>query len=157
MRLTYRTIAGSIASLLVLSFVGCMGRRTIYDAPEIPTSGYYEKAWVDPKIIMSDTLFTLIQASRVDSFFVDKPQEAYKDLGPTIEFTVPIEECVVSVNLLDDRSRLVLPLMVRRLPMGSYKLTCDVRQLKPAVSSTGVYYLKSVVCDRTSIERITSQ
>ncbi len=145
----------SIVAGLVLN--GCFGHKVVYNAPEVPSLGYYEKAWVEPRIIMSDTLFTLIQATRVDSFFVNKPQDAYKDLGPAIEFTVPTEECVVSVNLLDDRSRLIAPLLVRRLPTGVYKLTCDIRQLKPAVSSTGIYYLKSVVCDRTSIQRITAQ
>ena len=147
---------GAFLSLVLVN--GCLMRQTVvYDAPEAPTTGYYEKTWIEPQIIMSDTLFTLIRAARVDSFFVDKPEDAYKLLGPTIEFNVREDNCVVSVNLLDDRSRLVAPLLVRHFGLGFYKLTCDIRQVKPPVSSTGVYYLKSTVGDRISIERITGQ
>ena len=99
---------------------GCIKRPAVYDKPEI-AEGIWEKAWVDPVIIMSDSLFTLIRSDRIDSFYVDDPFSA---VGiKSLEFTIPDSICFVYVKLENDFNGTITPLLAHKLNAGYYKLT----------------------------------
>ena len=75
-------------AVLVCSF-GCIKRpAVVYDQPEVAQSGHYEKAWIDPQIIFSDTLYTLIRSDRIDSFYVDQPPDPDEELASAISFQI---------------------------------------------------------------------
>ncbi len=135
---------------------GCGKRQTVvYDQPEVSTQGYYETAWVDPQILISDTLYTLIAARRIDSFYVDEPLNPLEPMAPAIEFHVDQAGCFTSVNLLDERSAVIRPLLARNLSYGYYKVTVNVSKISPWLSSTGTYFLKVEYCGFTVVERLT--
>lgn len=144
--------------LLTLIWVGCIKKpAVVYDQPEAGSAGFYEKAWIDPQIILSDSLYTLIRADRVDSFYVPESPDPSQEVSQSIEFQVRQENCFTTVSLLDEHSQLVRLLVARNLNRGFYKVTCNVSRLSPELSSVGVYYLKAEYCGFPVIERLTIQ
>jgi hypothetical protein len=140
----------------VLRISGCGKRQTvIYDQPEVSRQGYYETAWVDPEILISDTLYTLISAKRIDSFYIDEPLNPMEPMASAIEFHIDQGNCFTSVNLLDERSEVIRPLLARDLGYGYYKITVNVSKINPWLSSTGVYFLKVEYCGFAVVERLT--
>jgi hypothetical protein len=154
--LGYMILRALVLVGLLVMWTGC-GKRpaVIFDQPEMAQSGYYDKAWVDPVIILSDSLFTFIRAERVDSFYVDQPPDPEEEIAPSIMFHIRQETCFTTINLLDDQSRVVRPLLARNLSRGYYRVTCNVSRLSPETSSTGIYFLKAVYCDFQVVERLT--
>ncbi len=153
-----RYVFGAVLALLIMVSAGCVKRpAVIYDRPEASSTGYYEKAWIDPRIILSDSLYTLIRADRVDSFYVDEPLDSQQEVAPAIEFQVREESCFTTVSLLDDRSQMIRLLVARNLAKGFYKVTCNVSRLSPELSSVGVYYLRAEYCGFPVVERVTIQ
>ena len=141
---------------LLIIFGGCIKRQdVVYDQPEIGQSGYYEKAWVDPTIILSDSLYTLIRSDRVDSFYVDQPPDPLEGVAPAVVFQVRQADCFTTVSLLDDRSRVIRPLLSRNLRRGFYKITFNASSLTPELSPSGVFYVKVVYCGFQVVERLT--
>ncbi len=111
--------------LLVIGGCGLKPRPTVYDEPTVPYA-YWETAWVEPRIVLADSVFTLIRADRVDSIFVQVDPENPPHEPPTIEFAVPAESCFVSVNLaLASHRGIAYPLIARFLRRGNYKLTVN--------------------------------
>lgn len=134
---------------------GCVNKpAVVYDQPEVAPSGYYEKAWIDPQIILSDSLYTLIRADRIDSFYVAEPPDPEEEMAYAISFQVRQENCFTSVNLLDDRSRIIQPLVAQNLPRGFYKVTCNVSRISSELSANGVYFLKAEYCGFPVVERV---
>ncbi|MEW6411641.1 MAG: hypothetical protein AB1483_04105 [Candidatus Zixiibacteriota bacterium] len=149
-------LIGFILLSIVIIGHGCGKRQTvIYDQPEVSTQGYYEKAWIDPQILSSDSLYTLISARRIDSFYVDEPLNPLEPMAPAIEFHIDQGGCFVSINLLDERSAVIRPLVVRRLGYGYYKITVNVAKISPGLSSAGICFLKAEYCGFTVVERLT--
>lgn len=141
------------ASLLIAG--GCGKRQTVlYDMPRPPQAGYYEVAWVDPQIIASDSLYTLIRADRIDSFHVDKPSHLFERPAPSLTFTITQERCFTTVNLLNGRSEIVRALVARYLPKGYYKLAFNSGQLSIEDRQGESYYLKAAYCGFSVIEQI---
>ena len=141
---------------LLLMASGCGKRQSIiYDQPELAQSGYYEKAWVDPVIIFSDSLYTLIRSDRVDSFYVDQPNDPFEQMSPSIMFHISQENCFTTVSLLGNQSQVVRPLLARDLPRGYYKVTCNISRISEGLSPTGIYFLKAVFCGFPVVERVT--
>ncbi len=117
----YLTVLLALAASLLL-VAGCGGPKMTYDQPAVPT-GYYETAWVEPQIVMSDSIFTLIRAPRIDSIYVEADEVA-APWSPSLEFVVPTDTCFVSMVLqFLEGDRPPIPLIVRYLPKGNYKLT----------------------------------
>lgn len=138
-----------IFSAAVLLIAGCGKRPTIiYDQPPYPEGGQYEIAWIDPKLVFSDTLFTLIRSDRIDSVYVEKPDTSAW-LIPSVRFDVYESECNVAVNLLDARFRVVMPLFVRRAPAGYYKLTFNRDRLSKGAEWSASYFLQVDFCGRS--------
>jgi hypothetical protein len=131
--------------LIALTILGSCARRPPRPVEEQKT--YYETAWVDPQIVISDSLFTLIRAMRVDSFPVDTPVVESVTI-PSVSFEVTRGDCPVVVNILDEKSAgVVWPLLVRNLEPGFYKLTLDFSRIDYRTLPPGYYVLKVVNCD----------
>jgi len=135
--------------LLPVLLAGCHwgGRKAGDDESRI----HYEIAWVEPEMVLSDSICTLIRAARIDSFPSDNhPLE----LAPSIIFEVAEPGCPVTVTLYDIYGAAIRPLLVRELPPGFYHLT-----VSPTLRSTrpippGPYLLKSESCGRISQSRV---
>ncbi|UCD63050.1 MAG: hypothetical protein JSW34_09855 [Candidatus Zixiibacteriota bacterium] len=150
------SLLGWLAACVILSACNCGKRQTvIYDQPRIPDTGYYEKAWIDPRILLTDSLFTLIVADRIDSFYVENPPDPEQALAPAIEFRVPPPGCFVQVDLADDRGGLVRPLVARNLGVGFYKVTINTGRLDPSLSRTGTFYLRTEYCGFEVVEQVS--
>ncbi len=144
-----------VVGLVILSS-GCGKRPTVvFDHPEGAQAGYYDKAWIDPVIIFSDSLYTVIRSDRIDSFYVDQPPDPSEEIAPSIMFQIRQESCFASISLLNDRGEMVSPLLAQNLKRGYYKVTCNIGRLTPELSSTGVYFLKAVYCDFQVVEKVT--
>ena len=142
-----RAIVAAATALLV---IGCGKKPTlIFDQPQMPTEGRYETAWVDPELIVSDTFFTLIRSERIDSVYKDK-QDPFARLTPSLEFHLAQGDCVVSLNLLDSRLRLIHPLVVKVLSVGHYKLTFHPDLFDGFDDPVQSYYLQADYCGETA-------
>jgi hypothetical protein len=138
-----------IVFLAVLA-VGCArGPRVPMEVPAQPRPGYYDVAWVEPSVVVSDSLFALIRADRIDSVFV----ESKKGRAPTaasvssVAFEVDRSSCFVSVNVITENGSLLLPLVARNLPRGYYKLTINLNNVPRTGGSLSPYYLAARFCD----------
>lgn len=145
--------------LLMMTFVGgggCGNKPAIvYDQPQLGQQGYWEKAWVDPVIISSDSLYTLFRSDRVDSFYVDEPVDPLDELAPSVVFQIRDENCFTTANILDGQSRVVHPLLARDLSRGFYKITCNTSRLNPDLSPSGIFFVRVVYCGFQVVERLT--
>ena len=143
------TLVRLLLAAIVLSViaVGC-GRDKVKVLPEAEEPQVrYELAWVDPQIVMGDTLFTLIRAARVDSFVVDGPDTS--SAGATqLVFEVDQPSCFVAVNLVDASGRVCLSLLARNFPSGHYKLSLDSRMLTPVPGTGAPVMMSALVCGR---------
>lgn len=145
-------------TLLLILLTGCTKHQTvIYNQPEIKRDGYYEIAWIDPQIVFSDTLYTLIRSERIDSFFVKQPEDLLDETIPSLRITITPESCFTSINLLNETGIIIKPLFARRLQRGYYKFTSNVERINAYISSTGIYYIKADYCNFSVIERIAQQ
>lgn len=141
--------------MLLLLGVGCGKRQTvIYDQPEISPSGYWEKAWVEPKIVISDSLFTLIRSDFVDSFYVEEPPDLKQPVAPSLFMPVLQTDCFVVANLLDDRGEVVRPLIAQKMRYGYYQLTINEAALDPTVTGGGMLYVKVNYCGFEVVEQV---
>jgi hypothetical protein len=147
-------IAGFFLAGVMLLLNGCGSRQTInYDRPEMSHSGHWETAWVDPQMILSDTLFTLIRSYRVDSFFVDTALST--DPTPVeLHFYVDASECFVAISVTDNHQDILLPLIAETLTHGYYKFTFYSNRLDPKYLDSPALLLKAFYCGRTRIEPI---
>ena len=128
---------------VIVNGCGRLGRMSDEDrTPQV----YYETAWIDPQIVISDSLFTLIRSERIDSFIVDRPSPE-ADGTTSISFKVPGMTCPVVINILDEKSaRVFKPLLVKELPTGYYKLSLNTAQVSYRTLPPGYYVLKVDNC-----------
>ncbi|HWR82569.1 MAG TPA: hypothetical protein VN285_04645 [Candidatus Deferrimicrobium sp.] len=141
----------SFALVLVILVSGCgtpLWKRETVPQTAAGQPGHYEIAWVNPTIVVSDSLFTLISAERLDSVVVDN-RESTGNAAPAVTFFVAAAQCPVSANLITHSGQTVLPLVEQNLPYGHYKLTLDSRILKPYLSAYPQLYLAADYCGST--------
>jgi hypothetical protein len=151
-------IPTALIGLALVLGSGCGKRQTvIYDQPEVAPSGYYEKAWVEPKILTTDSLFTLIRADFVDSFYVDEPPDLTIPVAPSIFIPIRQSDCFVTVNLLDDRARVIRPLLACKLSYGFYQLTIIESSLDPTLSISGAFHVRVEYCGFEVVEQVTAR
>jgi hypothetical protein len=130
---------------LLLLVIGCVkGPPPVYDQPAMPVAGRWETAWVDPRIIVTDSLYTLISAQRVDSFYNEKASP-YEHNPPSVTFEITEPACAVIANVDDHRGTVILPILVKNLPPGFYKLTFHANLFKPNRRMPN-YFLTADVC-----------
>jgi len=143
-----------LVSMLVamVGWIGCSNPpKPVYDQPVIPT-GYWETAWVEPRIIMADSIFTLIRADRIDSVYVEVDARYLPSGSPSIEFAVPVESCFVAVNLqLAERRGISYPLLARYMRRGNYKLTVNEPLKLEEFPPDRSYQLSAVACGQTLV------
>jgi len=138
-----------ILFLVILLAAGCGRRQTVvFDHPPFPEGGQYEIVWVDPELVFFDTLFTLIRSERIDSLYVEISDPSTR-LTPSIRFHIPEAECNVAVNLVDAHYQPVMPLLVRRLGTGWYKLTFNLDRFSMIGNRSDTYYLQADFCGRS--------
>ena len=131
--------------LLITIINGCGQKPSL--TPETQPGVYYQTAWIDPQVVISDSLFTLFRASRIDSFQVEQP-EIESIYEPSISFQINLYDCPVVVNILDEKSAgVVLPLLVKNLSPGYYKLSLDFSRMAYRALPPGYYILKVETCD----------
>lgn len=142
---------------VVMVLIGGCGHKPsiIYDQPGLQQSGYWEKAWVDPVIVFSDSLYTLFRSDRVDSFYVEEPADVQDQLAPAVVFQIRQESCFTTANILDGQSRVIRPLLARDLGRGFYKIACNTSRLDPELSPSGVFFVRVVYCGFQVVERLT--
>ncbi len=120
------------------------GGEQIEERSQATPEGTWEIAWVDPQIVLSDSLFTLIRSERLDSFPVTKPNPTAA--APSIVFTITSASCPVTVNLMNSRDMIVSPLLMQTLKPGHYKLTLDFSHFNYVHFPRGQYRLKANSC-----------
>ncbi|MCK4632042.1 MAG: hypothetical protein KAT79_02160 [candidate division Zixibacteria bacterium] len=139
----------------VVILVGCGGRQqVIYNQPELPSEGYWDMVWVEPSIVLSDSLFTLIRADRLDSIYVKVDSDPFAALPTSVVFGVGESVCFVAVDLVDASGRIVLPIVARELIAGHYKLTINRSRVSSETYPSGLYYLQARYCGKSIKSRL---
>lgn len=141
----------AIIIIVSLMLFGC-GRKNVYNQPGSEKGGYYETAWIDPKVVLEDPWYTLMRSHRVDSFYVNSTIDHSNPATNSIKLQIKNYECLAIVNLLNGRSEVVRPLLANNLGPGYYKLTLNVGQLKKEKLPPDNYYLKAECCGSTVIQ-----
>lgn len=146
-----------VISLLIAVFTGCGKRQTlIYNQPELtPEVGYYERAWVDPQLIYTDSILTIIRSDRVDSFYVEKPQKNFNEKIITVAFEIKDETCFTSILLLDISGALISVLASDDLSFGQYKVSFNPSRINYVQPGANRFYLKTDFCGFSIIEEVT--
>ena len=131
-----------------------------HQQPEQPIAtkdAIWQQAWVDPEVIYSDSLFTLIRADRIDSFLVapgtispEIPDISVQSPRPArgagaIKFQIWAGSCTPTVTLTGG-SIAISSDLPRNLPVGFYKLTCDLSGVSPGHFPLGSYRVKITYC-----------
>ena len=139
-----------ISVAILIAMVGC-GKKTLYNMPAVEQTGYYEKAWIDPAVVLEDEWYTLLRSDRVDSFYVEIKPGQNQQMAPAIEFKISQFECLTYVNLMNGHQQTIRPLLVKKLKFGYYKLTFNIGRLKREEMPAGDYFLKAEYCGFTVI------
>lgn len=105
----------------------------------------WQTAWVDPRIVASDTVLTIFQAGRIDSLQIEQSKTGQAS-NSAVEFQIEARSCDVEINLLDSRFRLVRHLRSTTLPTGYYKLTLNPGVAKRLIIVPGEYQVSVRFC-----------
>jgi len=135
--------------------VGC-GRKTsiVPEQKILWQDNKYETLWVEPQIVLADSLMTLIRSDRIDSIRADQTTTAHPG-RPSIEIRIYETSCNVSVGLTDTDFRLVYPLLIRNLTRGYYQLTVNVDRFDRPLIVPGPYYLRAEYCGQVRMTAVT--
>jgi len=125
----------------VLASCGRKAQVTPEQRSPFPT-GMFETVWVNPQLVFSDSLVTLIRAERIDSLPAEPSSLGVKK-QPVLGFVVHEPTATVTVNLVDEKLRLVYPLLLQKLPAGFYKLTLNPLAIRKPSLPPGVYFLRA--------------
>mgnify|MGYP001075016519 CR=1 FL=1 len=145
-----------LASILFLAlWTGCSRGPEVPDEKRSPFEGdQFEVVWVNPQILVSDSLVTLIRAERIDSLPIE-PSNLPISKPASIGLIVTQPTCEVVVDLVDADLRLLYPLLLRELPVGFYKLTFNVPAIKKPPLPPGVYFLRAEYCSEVETALFT--
>ncbi len=151
--------AYNICPLLTLvfftAFAGCGRKASIVPEQQIVwQDDEYETLWVEPQIVLADSLMTLIRSDRIDSIRSDQTTTVHPG-RPSIEIRVDEPFCNVSVGLTDAAFRLVHPLLVKNLTRGFYQLTVNVDRFDRPGLGRGTYYLRADYCGQVQMTTVT--
>ncbi len=148
-------------SRLILAFslilaIGSCGKKglIVQEKPVIVEKGLFETLWVEPRIIISDSLITLIRSDRIDSAVV-KPSERGIERPSAVELRIYEPVCKVSVDLVDANLRLIRPLLLQDLKVGFYHLTLNADRFREPSLPPGRYFLRAEYCGRSEITMFT--
>lgn len=140
---------------LLLAVFGC-GKKGLIgeEKPTLVQPGIYETLWVEPQIVVADSLVTLIRSDRIDSAIV-KPSDHGIATPSAVELRIYQATCNVSVDLLDTNLRLIRPLLLRDLSTGFYRLTLNADRFREPSLPPGRYFLRAEYCGRSEMMTFT--
>lgn len=141
--------------VLVTVVVGCGRKASIVPEQKVVwQDDQYEILWVEPQIVLADSLITLIRSDRIDSIRADQTTTA-RPGRPSIEIRIEEPFCNVSIGLTDPDFRLVHPMLVRNLTQGYYQLTVNLDRLDRLAFGPGDYYLRADFCGQVQMTAVT--
>lgn len=140
----------TIIVLTIMVGGACGGKKfRLNDQPSFETKEKYELVWVEPQIIYSDSIVTLIKAARLDSILITSSTLSAPP-GVKIAFVVSEEVCNVSINLGDSGGHLLRPIFIQNLSRGNYQLTLHYPSKLKEVIPLGSYHLEADYCGKKS-------
>ncbi len=146
--------AGLSLAVGIVFFSGCT-RPPVKTGERIPpVVKTWETVWVEPTMLISDSLFTLIRSERIDSVVVDTRKVPHQVKMPSIAFYIANPSCFVTVNLLGPTQSIQQPLVARRLGRGYYKLTLIMNPAFTGPLETDHWYLQATYCGKTKLTPI---
>ena len=155
-RLTQYRYLTPMLLCLVFSLSGCGRRVSISEEkPVMQEEGPYEIFWVDPQIVVADSLITLIRSERIDSAIVE-PSSMTIHRPAAVELRIAQSTCHAMVDLLDSSLRLVRPLLMKKLGYGFYRLTLNIDRFREPSLPPGRYFLRAEFCGRTEMAMFTA-
>jgi len=143
--------------LLLITIIasGC-GRKSsvMYDFPEQLDESAYEMVWVNPSIVESDTLFSLIKAERLDSIFVEN--SVAPDFGRTalLTFEIPMGSCQTTIEFTDPAGESIYRIFSGELSLGHYKLSLNSENIELSEISKDDLYVRVNYCARSIINKL---
>ncbi len=146
-------LVGSLLAGVILQ--GCAITDPPIRTEEPVDTKTWEKAWVDPQIVIADSLFTLIRSERIDSFVVDRTGYWAPELKSSVEFSIDRDSCFVNAIMKSSMHDLVvLPLLARTLGRGYYKLTPGPGILNRAEGAVGSYEIEVTACGKAAVASV---
>lgn len=140
--------------ILLLTLAGCFGRKQApYTFPQLPEPVSYETVWVEPGIVLSDSLFTLIRADRIDSVLIDDVSNTYAPVTSSVEFAINQRACFTVINILNTSQEVIMPLVATQLDPGHYRLSLNQPAIKRSGLPVGLYDLRCETCASTVSSR----
>ena len=146
-RFAERFFVPVMSILSVLLAVSCGGPAR-QDFPHQPGE-VYEWVWADPTILISDTLITILQAKRIDSFKVEQPLDLSAAAENGLRFRVYPEACVVSIYMENPFDQKIVDLFTGRLEPGYYKVNVQPSRINDPLRVFPSYMLIADVCYQT--------
>lgn len=139
---------------LLIVIAGCgQAPRFKYDQPEIPRQYGYEKVWVNPQIVYSDSLYSLIKAERIDSIYTENSENNFTDRS--ITFHIPMSSCFTKINLLNSNSEILASLFASDLNMGYYKMNYNPHILDTSYTNHNKQiFIRISYCARTVLQQL---
>lgn len=154
MRLKSALFGLTLLSMVVLLLAGCGRKARIADEKPVTwQESRYEILWVEPEIILADSLVTLIRSNRIDSVLAEAPTRTPNRAA--IEMRIYGPFCNVSVGLLDANQRLIRPILIRNMVRGYYRLTINLDRFREPALPPGEYFLKADYCGEIQMARLT--
>ncbi|MEE8577011.1 MAG: hypothetical protein V3T31_07125 [candidate division Zixibacteria bacterium] len=141
-------------SILLLSMTMGCGLPKSGDEYAFPAREGWEVAWVDPQVMISSDLITLIRAKRIDWMPASNATPSGHE-QPGIMMVLPDSACNVTVSLLDHNDKVVMPLLIQTLEPGYYKLTASATGLFRSGLPAGKYRLVADYCNRQFTAELT--
>ena len=114
----------------------------------------WETAWVDPRIVLSDTAITIFRAGRVDSVRVDAAKAALISTT-SLEFQITNPTCPIEISLEDSRNQELRTLLSHTLETGFYKVSVNPGIARRLGIIPGRYKLKVVSCGRSVTKSVS--
>lgn len=135
---------------LILCVIGCTsGPRFPQADAESGRARPYEYGLVEPRILISDTLFTLISGSAIDSFEVAESESGPGARASAIVFEIDRPDCFVSISLRDHADKIVHPLLARLLKRGFYRVRVHSGRISYPIYGPTAYQLQVDYCERS--------
>ena len=143
-----------ILLIILLLIVSCGKRQTVlYDQPEVVSENFYETVWVNPTMVYSDSLYSLIKAKRLDSILVDKTGEVSKEIN-SVTFFIPMANCFTKINMINSKGDNIYPLFADDLSMGYYKLTYNSIRIDSSLYNDTDLLIKINYCAKSVMHNL---
>jgi hypothetical protein len=143
-------LLGVAVLLLAACWCGCSSPPRIRGTGEL--SAWYETIWVEPRIVRSDSLFTLIRADRIDSVRIDDAGAGIVPGAASVRIDIAGAACPVVVTVRDGQGYVVWRLLDEEMPTGHYKLSLNLGLIGETTLPAGNYYLRADFCGRSVVE-----